>query len=59
MKNRTLQEVDPEPLPTAKMEIFCDHSLQLKTVYYNIATRSSILNIGRGPRPAFDDNGVL
>ena len=41
------------------MELLCNNSLRLKVVYYIIVTRSSILNVGRGPRPAFDYNGVL
>ena len=36
----------------------CNNSLRLKTVYYSIVTRSSILNVGTGPRPAFYYNGV-
>ena len=30
----------------------CNNILQLKAIYYSIVTRSSILNVGRGPRPA-------
>ena len=36
----------------------CNNSLRLKDIYYSIVTRSSILNVGRGPRPAFDYNGI-
>ena len=36
----------------------CNNSFQLKAVYYSIATRSFILNVGRGPRPALDYNGI-
>ena len=34
----------------SKDEAICDNSLQLKVVYYSSATRSSTLNVGRGPR---------
>ena len=37
----------------------CNNSLRLKPGYDGIFTRSSILNVGRGPRPAFDYNGIL
>ena len=30
----------------------CNNSLQLKAVYYSTVTRSSILVVGRGPKPA-------
>ena len=43
-KNRTLLEPDPGHLPTAKMELF--------------VIISSILNVGKGPKPAFDYNGI-
>ena len=43
-KNRTLLEPDTGHLPTAKMELF--------------VLISSILNVGRGPKPAFDYNGI-
>ena len=36
----------------------CNNSLQLKAVYNSIVTRSSILNVGKGPRPSFDYNGI-
>ena len=36
-----------------------NNSLRLKAVYYGIVTKSSILNVGRGPRSAFDYNGIL
>ena len=29
----------------------CNNILQLKAIYYSIVTRSSILNVDRGPRP--------
>ena len=32
----------------------CNNSLQLKVVNYSIVTRSSILDVGRGPGPASD-----
>ena len=48
LKNRSLLETDPGSVPTAKM----------KPSYYSVVTRSSTLNVGRGPRPAFDYNGI-
>ena len=47
-KNHTFLEADPAPLPTTNMEPF------VTTVY----EWSSILNVGRGPRPAFGYNGI-
>ena len=36
----------------------CNNSLQLKAVFYGIVTRSSFLNVRRGPTPVFDCNGI-
>ena len=36
----------------------CNNSLRLKAVYQSIVTRSSILNVSSGPRPACDYNGI-
>ena len=48
LKNRSLLETDPGSVPTAKV----------KPLYYSVVTRSSTLNVGRGPGPAFDYNGL-
>ena len=47
-------KADPGPLPTAWAIdwAICNNSLQLKAVYYSNVSRSFILNIVRGPRPA-------
>ena len=55
LKNCTSLEADPGILPTA----ICNNNLGLKAVYYSILKRKFILNVvGRGPRLAFDYNGI-
>ena len=56
-KNRTLVEADPGSLPAAMMELFV--TLVYGSKPYVIVTRSSILNVCRGPRPSFDYSGIL
>ena len=57
-KIRTLVEEDPGPPLNSEDGAICNNSLRLKSVYQSIVTRSSILNAGSGPRPAFDYNGI-
>ena len=42
----------------SKDKALCSNSLRLRVVFYSIATRSSIVNVGRGLIPAFGYNGI-
>ena len=54
----TLLDADPRFPANREDGAIGYNSLRLKAIYQSINTRSSILNVSRGPRPAFDYNGI-